>query len=80
MNDCNACSEFAVLHESAPGTSRQFVRCRTLDAKGAQRISDEGSDDTYKMTHGSFARFFNSASARPARRPTFVAAESSSSA
>jgi len=30
------------------------------------------------MAHGSFARFFNSANARPARRPSLVAVESSS--
>jgi hypothetical protein len=32
------------------------------------------------FAHGSFARFFNSANARPARRPSLVAVESSSSA
>ena len=31
-----------------------------------------------RMAHGSFARFFNSANARPARRPSLVAVESSS--
>ena len=32
------------------------------------------------FAYGSFARFFNSANARPARRPSLVAVESSSSA
>jgi hypothetical protein len=32
------------------------------------------------FAHGSFARFFNSENARPARRPSLVAVESSSSA
>ena len=32
------------------------------------------------ITHGSFTRLFNSTNARPARRPSLVAAESSSSA
>ena len=32
------------------------------------------------FAHGSFVRFFNSANARPARRPSLVAVESSSSA
>ena len=33
-----------------------------------------------RFSHGSFARFFNSANARPARRPSLVAVESSCSA
>src|SRR5215471_15617867 len=38
----------------------------------------EGRCSGYSL--GSFARFFNSANARPARRPSLVAVESSSSA
>ena len=47
----------------------------------AQRNSKSGGsfyDDSF--AHGFFARFFNSANVRPARRPSLVAVESSSSA
>jgi hypothetical protein len=39
-----------------------------------------GTLSAIRFAHGSFARFFNSANARPARRPSLVAVVSSSSA
>jgi hypothetical protein len=61
----------------------------TRDARIARRLAGifgrvSRSGGTFSgddgFTHGSFARFFNSANARPARRPSLDAVVSSSSA
>jgi hypothetical protein len=49
---------------------------RRLGRQADRQILGTGDDG---FAHGSFARFFNSANARPARRPSLVAVESSSS-
>ena len=45
----------------------------------AERASSSPESDR-SLAHGSFARFFNSANVRPAKRPSLVAVESNSSA
>ena len=58
---------FATVLQSAWNKLRNGMKTDTVDVCPGPRIC-----------HVSFARFFNSANARPARRPSLVAVESSS--
>src|SRR5712671_1173624 len=60
---------------SAPDlvATREMCHREALIAKTRQHCGRRA----FRITHGSFARLFNSANAWPARRPSLVAAESS---
>src|SRR6516165_11258812 len=62
------------LSASAPGRRRSRSRALAVRSQLGGSSYDDG------FAHSSFERFFNSANARPAKRPSLVAVESSSSA
>jgi hypothetical protein len=64
----------SVMYLVAKGQSREFYYATAALAR--EKTARRNLCSGYSL--GSFARFFNSANARPARRPSLVAVESSS--